>query len=162
VTVTSGLHTRVLTAMRLRSAREGGGASEIARVLDGLHSAGWTALHGVAFGRGTVEHLAIGPGGVFLIETRSAQGRMAAHEARFEWLSRPYAQAKSLERMTGQSVEPLFVVAKGWVEPRVSTHHGVTVLAATDLAEHLTHHRRRLSPGEVGALCGRLTHALAA
>jgi hypothetical protein len=50
------------------------GEEETARELRRLRRDGWRAVHNVYFESGDVDHVAIGPGGVVVIETKSSTG----------------------------------------------------------------------------------------
>jgi hypothetical protein len=54
------------------------GEERVGAVLRGLQSRGWHAIHGIFLGRGDVDHVVIGPGGVFAIETWWGRCRLGA------------------------------------------------------------------------------------
>jgi hypothetical protein len=47
------------------------GEEFVGRVLAQKEAEGWRALHDVSFGRGNIDHIVVGPGGVFAIETKA-------------------------------------------------------------------------------------------
>jgi hypothetical protein len=76
------------------------------------------AIHDVSPGRGNVDHVVVGPGGVFTIETKSHRGRIRVDRIDGAMLKQAYAQKKLLERVTGLEVEPLLVFTQAWLLPR--------------------------------------------
>jgi hypothetical protein len=75
-------------------------------------------------------------------------------------LKQAYAQAKHLERITGQRVAPLLVFSDAYLDRPVSRRSGVVVLPARMLAGHLDRRPARLSPAQVDELHRRLAAAL--
>lgn len=66
-----------------KSKRSRSGASDdslTARELDRLTSAGWRPVHDRALDRCNVDHIQVGPGGVFAIETKDWSGKIAVRE----------------------------------------------------------------------------------
>ena len=144
--------------------RERGAAGEelVGAILDDLGPAGWLTLHDVALGRGNIDHIAIGPAGIFTIETKSHRGPRRADRVADAWLSQAYAQRKLVERITGEPVEPLLVFSHAYLIGRaVSRRRGVVILPARLLPGHLARRPARLDAGEVRSLHARLAAALA-
>jgi hypothetical protein len=50
------------------------GEQSTAKVLRPLEKAGWVVLHDLPAGRGNVDHIAVGPGGVFLLDSKRLGG----------------------------------------------------------------------------------------
>ena len=50
------------------------GEEEVGAILDGIDDRGWFSIHDVSIGRGNIDHIAIGPAGVFTIETKHRRG----------------------------------------------------------------------------------------
>jgi hypothetical protein len=131
--------------------------------LQPLEAAGWSVLHDVVVGtRGNIDHVAIGPAGLFTIETKSHGGRILASRVERGMLNQAYAEAKSLERVTGQPVTPLLVFSRAYVVPAVSRQRGVTVLPGRMLAGHLARRRPTHTPAQVQAISAHLRSALVA
>jgi hypothetical protein len=122
----------------------------------GLRGAGWRVLRRPRLGSGHLDHVVLGPGGLFLILVRS--GRL-----RPEWAQEAKAQAELLARLTGREATPLIVLnrAGGWTAG-ARPLHGVEVLPIAQLADHLIGRGRVLSPAATGALYAGLRLALAA
>lgn len=144
--------------------RERGAEGEelVGAILDGLEPAGWLTLHDVSLGRGNIDHIAIGPAGIFTIETKSHRGKRRADRVTDAWLSQAYAQCKLVERVTGEPVSPLLVFSHAYlVGQPVTRRRGVVILPARMLAGHLGRRAARLDADEVRALHQRLAVALA-
>ncbi len=50
------------------------GEEQVGSLLDGLEGKGWHAIHDASLGNGNVDHILIGPAGVFTVETKSNPG----------------------------------------------------------------------------------------
>lgn len=134
------------------------GEELVGKILAGKEAEGWRAIHDVSFGRGNVDHIVIGPGGLFTIETKSHAGRIAVDRVEPAMLKQAYAEAKALERVAGQPVVPLLVFSRAYVD-RPRKRRGVVVLPARMLSGHLDRRPATLSIAEVDALYERLLFA---
>ena len=97
------------------------GERRVGTALAELTADGWMALHGVSLGRGDVDHILVGPGGIFTIETKSHRGRIPIDRIDPRMLKQAYAEKKLIERITGLEVQPLLVFSPGlagWLRPR--------------------------------------------
>lgn len=56
------------------------GEQSTAKVLRPLEKAGWVVLHDLPAGRGNVDHIAVGPGGVFLLDSKRLGGSAVVDE----------------------------------------------------------------------------------
>jgi hypothetical protein len=138
----------------------GDGERHVGGILDRLADRGWRVLHDVDTGRGNIDHILVGPGGVFTVETKSHGGRVAADRVDERMLRQAYAQAKYLERLIAQPVTPLLVFSRAYlVGAPVSRQRGVLVLPARMVARHLAERPRQLSPEQVTAMYTRLIEA---
>jgi hypothetical protein len=118
------------------------GEREVAAVLAELEGDGWRALHDVSLGRGNVDHILIGPGGIFTIETKSNRGRVSVDRIEPAMLKQAYAQKKLLERITGLDVQPLLVFSQAWLVGSVpARRNGVVVLPARMLQHYFSRRR---------------------
>jgi Nuclease-related domain len=143
-----------------RWGRGADGEERVGRVLEPLEADGWLTLHDVSTGRGNIDTVVVGPGGLFTIEVKSHGGRVRPERVKPAWLSQAYAQGKWLEAVTGRRVVPLLVFSRAFILDRpVSRQRGVTVLPARMLAGHLRRQPRRLSVTEVEDLQTRLGRA---
>jgi Nuclease-related domain len=142
----------------LRGAR---GEERVGAVLDGLSGRGWLAIHDVSLGRGNVDHVVVGPGGVFAVETKSHKGRIGVDKIDPRMLKQAYAESKLLERITGMEAEALLVFSEAWLVGSVpARRRGVTVLPARMLAGYLERRRPVMSVQEARGVGERLAAAL--
>jgi hypothetical protein len=136
------------------------GEEHVGKLLEALVERGWRPIHDVSLGRGNIDHVLIGPGGLFTIETKSHRGRLAVARIDPAMLKQAYAQRKLVERITGMPVEALLVFSNAYLDRPVSRQRGVLVLPARMLAGHLERRDRKLGDSEVERLHARLLAAL--
>jgi Nuclease-related domain len=136
------------------------GEEHVGKILDSLADEGWRPIHDVDMGRGNIDHVVIGPGGVFTVETKSHPGRIRAAHVDPAMLRQSYAQSKALERIAGIPVDPLLVFSRAYLTPAVSRERGVTVLPARMLAGHLARRGQRLNATEINRIHTQLSAAL--
>lgn len=143
-----------------RWGRGAAGERKVGAILDGL-GPDWHALHGVWLGRGDIDHVLVGPGGVFTVETKSHRGRIPVERVHERMLSQAYAQKKKLETVSGLDVTPLLVFSSAWLIGSVPAHQrGVTILPARMLAGFIARRRPILDPAEVTEIAECLRLAL--
>ncbi|HSZ70393.1 MAG TPA: nuclease-related domain-containing protein [Solirubrobacteraceae bacterium] len=143
-----------------RHDRGAAGEEWVGGLLDGLEGAGWHAIHDVSLGRGNVDHIAIGPGGVFTVETKSYAGPVRVGRVHGAVLGQAQAQRRAIERATGAHVEPLLVYSRAWVDRPLSRRKGVRVVPARMLVSYLKRQPRRLEAGEIEEVRERLVGAV--
>ncbi len=107
-------------------------------LLDGCREHGWRVIHDASLGRGNVDHIVIGPAGVFTIETKSHPGPVRVARVHGATLNQAQAQRRAIERVTGVEVEPLIVFSRAWVDRPMARRKGVRVLPARMLVGYLT------------------------
>lgn len=129
-------------------------------LLESLAPQGWRVLHDISFGRGNVDHVLIGPGGVFTVETKSHAGRIRVDRIEPAMLSQAYAQRKVLERITQREVDALLVFSRAYLTPAISRRKGVLVLPARLLGGHLSRRPAVLTEGAVERILALLRGAL--
>lgn len=139
------LDRRTIPAMQ-RWRRGASGEEHVGRILDGLAREGWLAIHDVDTGRGNIDHILIGPGGVLSIETKSHPGRIRVEAIDERMLRQAYAQSKQLERLIEHPVSPLLVFSCAYLNRPVSRQRGVVVLPARLLERHLGRRDAILAP----------------
>jgi hypothetical protein len=129
---------RVASPIVERWQRGASGEERVGEIIDGLHTQGWLALHDAWTGRGNVDHILVGPAGLFTIETKSHAGRIDPDRIDARMLKQAYAQSKAVEKLTGLHVEPLLVFSRAYLAQRAVTHRrGVTILPARMLPRFL-------------------------
>jgi hypothetical protein len=137
------------------------GEELVGEILERLQADGWHVTHDVSLGRGNIDHVLVGPAGIFAIETKSHRGRISIDHLDQRMLAQAYAEKKLLERITGLKVQPLLVFSDAWLVGRVpAQRRGVTVLPARMLAWFLSRRRPTLSIEQARELHERLALAL--
>jgi catechol 2,3-dioxygenase-like lactoylglutathione lyase family enzyme len=128
--------------------------------------AGWTVLHSLPVGRsgGDIDHLVVGPGGVFTVHaTHHVDASMwvagrTVLGARTAVVETAEAEARRVDRMIAgvlvdpPAVQPVVAIVGA---KRLSVHgvpRGVRVLRAEHLRRFLRSRPQRLTPGEVARL----------
>lgn len=119
------------------------GEEHVGGVLERL-PAGWIVLHDVSLGRGNVDHIAIGPPGIFSVETKSHPGPIEVERIHGAVLRQARSQRVQLERLLGRRVEPLIVFSRAWVDRPLARRKGVRVLPARMLLSYLIEREARI------------------
>ncbi|MGH2832289.1 MAG: nuclease-related domain-containing protein [Solirubrobacteraceae bacterium] len=125
------------------------GEEQVGALLEGLSAAGWRVLHDTSFGHGNVDHIAIGPAGIFTIETKSHPGPVRVGRVHGATLNQAKAQQKLVARLTGEQVEPLVVYSRAWVDKPMVRRKGVRMIPARMLVGYLTGRGSRLSEEQI-------------
>jgi hypothetical protein len=137
------------------------GEEQVGSLLDELAGSEWRVIHDASLGRGNVDHILIGPAGVFTVETKSHPGPVRVGAVHGATLSQAQAQRKAIERVTGMKVEPLVVFSRAWVDRPLARRKGVRVLPARMLRGYLKRRASTLTPEEVERAHRRVAAALA-
>jgi hypothetical protein len=142
--------------------RDRGASAEehVGGLLDQLSGRDWRVLHDASLGHGNVDHILIGPGGVFTVETKSHPGPVRVGRLHGGILRQAQAQRKAIERITGVRVEPLLVFSRAWVDRPLARRKGVRVVPARMLLMHMTRQPETLSREEVQQAHRRVVAAL--
>jgi len=137
------------------------GEEVVGRILEEMSASGWHVLHDVTFGRGNIDHIAIGPGGVFAVETKSHGGNLSVDRLDPKMLSQAYAEKKTLEKVSGLEVRPLLVFSRAYLIERPPVQRqGVTILPARMLPHFFSRQRPIMSPHEAQQVHDRLAIAV--
>ncbi len=137
------------------------GEEQVGALLEGLGERGWHVVHDASMGRGNVDHILIGPGGVFTVETKSNPGPVRVARLHGSVLGQAQAQRKAIEAIVEEHVEPLVVFSRAWVDRPLSRRKGVRVVPARMLLSYVDRQPERLTEEEVERAQGRLALALA-
>lgn len=137
------------------------GEEHVGGLLDRLAREGWHVVHDANFGRGDIDHVAIGPAGVFTVETKSHPGPISVGRLHGALLRQAHAQRRLLERAIETQVQPLIVYSRAWVDRPLARRKGVRVLPARMLLRYLSEHERTLSEEQVAETRARVLQALA-
>jgi hypothetical protein len=136
------------------------GEEQVGSLLDGLEGRGWHAIHDASLGNGNVDHILIGPAGVFTVETKSHPGPVRVARIHGATIGQAQAQQRAVARVTGLQVEPLIVYSRAWIDRTLAWRKGVRVLPARMLAGYLDRRRATLSPAQVQQAQTRVASAL--
>jgi Nuclease-related domain len=139
-----------------RHDRGASGEEHVGGLLDRLIAQGWQVIHHASLGRGDVDHIVIGPGGAFTVETKSHPGPIAVGQVHGATLRQAHSQRQRLERAVGMPVEPLIVYSRAWVDRPLARRKGVRVLPARMLIGYLRGREPSLTPQEVDLAARRL------
>jgi hypothetical protein len=132
-----------------RRDRGAAGEEHVGSLLEELSEGGWRVIHDVSLGRGNVDHVLIGPAGVFTVETKSHPGPVRVARVHGATLSQAQAQRRAIEQVTHLEVEPLVVFSRAWVDRPMARRKGVRVLPARMLIGYLGKRAPKLSAGEI-------------
>jgi len=137
------------------------GELAVATVLAGLDPR-YRVHHGIDTGHGDIDHLVIGPTGIFVIETKNLDGRFAlthGHLTRNGYDATHLAAQATAESMAVKDMLPEARRGAWWVEAVVAVSGDVeggplavshaTVVAIRDLVTFITGRRIRLSDEDV-------------
>ena len=137
------------------------GEEVVGGILEGLVADGWQVIHDVSFGRGNIDHVVVGPGGIFTVETKSRRAAVLVDDLDPKMLSQSYAEMKTLERITGMEVQALLVFSHAYVVDRVpARRRGVTILPARMLAGFFSRRRPAMSVEKADEIYDRLCLAV--
>jgi hypothetical protein len=138
------------------------GEEQVGGLLDDLvQREGWHVLHDASLGHGNVDHILIGPAGVFTVETKSHPGPVSVGRVHGATLAQAQAQRRAIEAVTGLQVEPLIVYSRAWVDRPLARRRGVRVLPARMLTGYLQRRRPTLSAKQISRAHEQIVDVLA-
>jgi hypothetical protein len=152
--------SRYVLPLLERRDRGASGEEHVGAVLDSLPDDEWTVIHDAILGHGNVDHIVIGRGGVFTVETKSHPGPVRVGRMHGATLGQAHAQRKAVARVTGLPVEPLIAYSRAWVDKPMARRKGVRVLPARMLPLYLSKRPTTLSAQELEQARERLAQAL--
>ena len=132
-----------------RRDRGAAGEEHVGGLLEAFADTRWRVIHDASLGRGNVDHILIGPGGVFTVETKSHPGPIRTGRLHGAILRQAQAQRKAIEEVTGITVEPLIVFSHAWVDRPLARRKGVRVVPARMLLGYLAKRPAKLSREEI-------------
>jgi hypothetical protein len=138
------------------------GEEHVGGLLDRLAAEGWEVIHDVSLGRGDIDHVAIGPAGVYTVETKSHPGPISVRRLHGTLLRQAQAQRELVARAVEMPVQPLIVYSRAWVDRPLARRKGVRVLPARMLLAHLREQEPRLGAAQVHLAAQRVQDALLA
>jgi hypothetical protein len=144
-----------------RHERGASGEEHVGTQLQALVDSGWCVIHEAGFGHGDVDHLLIGPAGLFALETKSHPGPIKVRSIHGATIQQVRAEQRVVERITGEPVEPMLIYSRAWVDRPLACRKGVRVVPARMLVPYLKRQQPRLSDDEVRRAHRRVLAALA-
>jgi len=136
------------------------GEEHVGGLLDQLGDQGWRVIHDASLGRGNVDHILIGPAGLYTIETKSHPGPVRVGRVHGATLSQARAQSRAIEQVTGLEVEPLIVFSRAWVDRPMARRKGVRIVPARMLLGYLGKRPAKLSDEQIDTANGLIAQAL--
>jgi hypothetical protein len=152
--------TRYVLPLVERQDRGALAEEHVGGLLDSLPGERWRVVHDATLGRGNVDHIVIGPPGVFTIETKSHPGPVRVGRLHGNVIAQAQAQGRAIAWVTGCEVEPLVVFSRAWVDRPGARRKGVRVLPARMLLSDLTKRPSVLTQADVDAIHRSLADAL--
>lgn len=143
-----------------RRDRGAAGEEHVGGLLEQLDDQDWSVIHDASFGRGNVDHIVCGPGGVFTVETKSHPGPIKVRAIHGGVLRQAQQERETIERVTGERVEALLVFSRAWVDKPLARRRGVRVMPARMLLGYLGKHSQRLSAEQVRSARAQIVAAL--
>jgi Nuclease-related domain len=135
-----------LVEQRDRGARA---EEQVGRLLEDLPRERWEVIHDATLGRGNVDHIVLGPAGVFTVETKSHPGPIKIGRLHGKMLAQAQAEGKAIGWVTGVEAQPLIVFSRAWVDRPGGRRKGVRVLPARMLVGFLERLPETLSRNDV-------------
>jgi Nuclease-related domain len=154
------LVSRYVLPLVERHDRGATGEERVGALLESLSGSGWRILHDASLGHGNVDHIALGPGGLYTIETKSHPGPVQVRQIHGAVIRQAQTQREALEKITGERAEALIVYSRAWVDRPRARRNGVRVLPARMLTGHLARSRSRLGSEQVDDAHRKLVAAL--
>lgn len=137
------------------------GEEFVGGILEDLRARGWLVIHDVSFGRGNIDHIVVGPGGIFTIETKSRGGKVWPDHLDQKMLNQAYAEKKSLENVTLMKVEALLAFSRAYIVGKpIARRRGVVVLSSRSLAWFFSKQPATISPERAEVIHRRLALAV--
>lgn len=135
------------------------GEEQVGGLIEALAAEGWSVIHDACFEHGNVDHILIGPGGIYTIETKSHPGPIVVRQIHGATLEQARSEQKVIERVTGEAVEPLIVYSRAWVDRPLARRKGVRIVPARMLMSYLERRPPTLSDEEIGRAQRRVLDA---
>ena len=132
-----------------RRDRGASGEERVGGLLEELPGERWHVIHDASLGNGNVDHILIGPPGIFTVETKSHPGPVNVTRVHGKTLSQAHAQRRAIERVTALPVEPLVVYSRAWVDRPLARRKGVRVVPARMLVRYLRKLAERLTQEQI-------------
>ncbi|HEY2631622.1 MAG TPA: nuclease-related domain-containing protein [Solirubrobacteraceae bacterium] len=158
--VTMFLVSRYVLPLVDRHDRGATGEEQVGALLDEMRGEGWRVIHDASFAHGNIDHIAIGPPGLFTVETKSHPGPVRIRTIHGAILRQAQEERETVERVTGERVEALLVFSRAWVDKPLARRRGVRVMPARMLPRYLGRGGDALSPERIESARRRVVVAL--
>lgn len=144
------------------------GESQVRNALKELESLDFVVLDDIDIGRGNIDHIVVGPAGVFAIETKNRGGRVFSKEGRLflnSWPVEDHRQAvRSAMWVRSHSaghyyVDALLVYPSAAVDGDVIRFPNVTILGLSRLNGEITSKGHRLEATDIESIVQQLRSA---
>jgi Nuclease-related domain len=148
--------TRYVLPVVERYDRGAKGEEYVGAILDELRSDGWLVIHDAELQHSNVDHIVLGPAGLFTIETKSNPGPISVQRLHGRLIRQVQLQRERVEALIGEPVEPLLVYSRARVDRPGRRRKGIRVLEADMLPGFLEEHPRALNDARIAELRARL------
>jgi hypothetical protein len=151
-----------------RAAQGAKGEEQVGQVLESLRSKGWIILHDLLIPTaGNIDHLIIGPAGIFVVETKSHRGRITVQGTQLlrngkplekDFIRQVKAQSMVLNQRLQQQlrqnwyIQPIICFTQAFVQIPGNRVENVWVLPLKWLLPTLERQPSRLTPTQVNHL----------
>ncbi len=148
--------TRYVLPVVERYDRGAKGEEYVGSILDELRTDGWLVIHDAELQQSNVDHIVLGPAGLFTIETKSNPGPISVQRLHGRLIRQVQLQRERVEALIGESAEPLLVYSRAHVDRPGRRRKGIRVLEADMLPGFLEEHPRVLSDEQIAEVRARL------
>jgi hypothetical protein len=155
-----------------RAAQGASGEEQVGRALESLRSKGWVILHDLPLPTvGNIDHLIIGPPGVFVVETKSHRGQITAQGMQLlrngkplekDFIRQVKFQSAVINQMLQQKlsqnwyIQPIICFTQAFVQIPGNHIENVWVLPLKWLLSFLERQPARLTPAQVNHLASAI------
>lgn len=153
--------TRYVLPVVERYDRGAQGEEYVGAILEELRADGWLVIHDAELERSNVDHIVLGPAGLFTIETKSNPGPISVQRLHGRLIRQVQLQKERVEKLVDAPVEPLLVYSRARVDRPGRRRKGIRVLEAAMVPGFLEEHPRELSDERLAELSERLVAVFA-
>jgi len=151
--------TRYVLPVVERYDRGAQGEEYVGSILEELRIDGWLIIHDAELEHSNVDHIVLGPAGLFTIETKSNPGPISVQRLHGRLIRQVHLQKERVEKLVDAPAEPLLVYSRARVDRPGRRRKGIRVLEADMLPGFLEEHPPSLSDERVTELRERLLAA---
>jgi len=151
--------TRWVLPIVERYDRGAAGEELVGSILEELRPEGWDIIHDAELEHSNVDHIVLGPGGLFTVETKSNPGPIRVQRLHGRLIRQVQLQRERVEAIAGTTAEPLLVYSRARVDRPGRRRKGIRVLEAHMLPAYLEERPAILDEAQVNELRHRLRSA---